>query len=100
MRTSTALFPPHAFRFMGGGGGSPAPVQQIAQAPTATPTPPVTATSQEVIQAQQDVLQQEMLKKSIKKTIYAGDTGGFKPPTGMAPGIAGPGTAGASVKSA
>jgi hypothetical protein len=60
----------------------------------------VTTTSQDVIQAQQDVLQQEMLKKSIRKTIYAGDTGGFKPNTGMAPGIAGPAGATAPTKSA
>ena len=42
---------------------------------------PVTQSSKEVVQAAQDVAGQELLKKSIRKTIYAGDTGGFKGPT-------------------
>ena len=61
---------------MGGGG---APAQQIAQAPVPTPAPPVTATAAEVIQAEQDLAQQNLIKKSVKKTIMAGDTGGFVP---------------------
>lgn len=58
------------------GGGSPA--AQIQSAPVPTPAPPVTATNAEVVQAEQDVAQQNLLKKSVKKTIYAGDTGAFK----------------------
>lgn len=81
MNFNHPFFPKHTFLFMGGGGG----VTQVQQAPVPTPAPPVTTTTPEVIQAQQDVLQQEMLKKSIKKTIYAGDTGGFKA-AGAAPG--------------
>jgi len=40
--------------------------------------PPVTMSNIDVVNAGQDQLRQEMLKKSIKKTIYAGDTGGYK----------------------
>jgi hypothetical protein len=67
------------------GGGSPA--QAIQAAPTPVTAPPVTTSSAEVIQAQQDYAQQNMMKKSIKKTIMAGDTGGYKgmPPTGPSP---------------
>ena len=47
--------------------------------------PPITAANAEVMQAQQDLIQREMLKKSIKKTVLAGDTGGYKPqqPAGL-----------------
>ena len=69
-------WPSHAFRF--GGGGSPA--QQIQQAPVPLPAPPVTQDNAAVIQAQHDVAQANLLKKSVKKTIYAGDTGGWKEP--------------------
>jgi hypothetical protein len=41
--------------------------------------PPTSPNSAEVTQAQQDFLRQEMLKKSIKRTIFAGDTGGYTP---------------------
>jgi enolase len=64
------------YRYMGGGGGQ---AQQINQAPVATPAPPVTQNSAEVVQATQDTMRQDMLKKSVKKTIFAGDTGGFTP---------------------
>lgn len=66
-----------------GGGGQQA--SAIQSAPVPTPAPPVTASSAEVIQAEQDTAQQNLLKKSVKKTIFAGDTGG-----GMRPG--GPGS--------
>jgi hypothetical protein len=58
------------------GGGSPAAAIQAAPTPVAAP--PVTASSAEVMQAQQDVAQQNLMKKSIKKTVFAGDTGGYK----------------------
>ncbi len=60
----------------GGGGNQSAAIQS---APVPTPAPPVTASSAEVVQAEQDTAQQNLLKKSVKKTIYAGDTGGYKP---------------------
>ncbi len=40
--------------------------------------PPVTMSNLDVVNASQDQLRQEMLKKSIRKTIFAGDTGGYK----------------------
>lgn len=55
---------------------SPSP---IASAPVPDAAPPVTNTAPEVMQAGQDLRQQTMLKKSIKRTIFAGDTGGFNP---------------------
>lgn len=67
-----------------GGGGSPA--QAIQQAPVPTPAPPVTANSAEVIQAEQDLAQQNLLKKSVKNTVHAGDTGGFNPANSSTPG--------------
>lgn len=59
--------------------GSPpaAQVTQIEQAPVPTPSPPVTNTAREVVQAESDFAKENLLKKSIKKTIFAGDTGGF-----------------------
>lgn len=41
--------------------------------------PPASLSSAEALQSQQDLRQQELMRKSIKKTIYAGDTGGFRP---------------------
>ncbi len=40
--------------------------------------PPITMSNLDVVNSQQDFLHQEMMKKSIKKTIFAGDTGGYK----------------------
>jgi hypothetical protein len=67
------------------GGGSPAAAVQAAPLPVAAP--PVTTSSAEVIQAQQDIAQQNLMKKSIKKTVFAGDTGGYKgmPGAGVGP---------------
>lgn len=50
----------------------------IQQAPVAAPAPPVTPNAAEVVQAGMDLRQQEMLKKNIRSTVKAGDTGGFK----------------------
>lgn len=52
-----------------GGGGTP----QISSVPVPTPAPPVTSDSAEVIAAQQDEAQENLIKKSVKKTILAGD---------------------------
>ena len=67
------------------GGGGPSPAQQIAQAPTPLPAPPVTSSDPSVIQAEHDLAQQNLLKKSVKKTVLAGDTGGWTPPKPPAP---------------
>ncbi len=63
-----------------GGGGGASPAQQIAQAPTPLPAPPVTSSDPSVVQAEHDLAQGNLLKKSVKKTIFAGDTGGYNPP--------------------
>jgi hypothetical protein len=65
----------------GKGGGGPSPAQQIAAAPVPLPAKPVTPANEAVVQAEHDLAAQNMLKKSVKKTIIAGDTGGYKPPT-------------------
>jgi hypothetical protein len=39
----------------------------------------VTINAREAVQAGMDLRQQEMMKKNIRSTIKAGDTGGFKP---------------------
>lgn len=42
---------------------------------------PVTPAASEVMAAQQDFLRQSLLKKSIRKTTSAGETGGYSPST-------------------
>ena len=63
-------WPKCSFRYLGGGGG-PAPA---AVAPVPTPAPPVTSDAPSVVQAEHDVAVQNLLKKSVKQTIIAGDT--------------------------
>lgn len=82
MNHTNPFWPRHAHLFKG---GSPV-VQQIQSAPVPLPAPPVTSTSREVIQAEQDLAQQNLVKKSIKKTILAGDTGGYQPGMAGSPG--------------
>lgn len=54
-----------------------------ATVPETTPgaIPPSNPNSAEVSQAQEDFLRQAMLKKSIRRTTVAGDTGGYSPST-------------------
>lgn len=47
--------------------------------PVPTPAAPITAANAEVLQAQNDFARANLLKKSVRKTIVAGDTGGFNP---------------------
>jgi hypothetical protein len=63
---------------MGGGPGGSMQTQ-IAGAPVPTPAPPVTSNNQAVQQAEQSQAQSNLLKKSVKNTILAGDTGGYLP---------------------
>lgn len=78
---------------MGSAPASPA-IQQVQATPAA---PPVSATAGEVVQAGIDLRRQEMLKKSIKGTVFAGDTGGWRPPASIStPGGGGSGTGGAA----
>ena len=60
--------------------------QAVESAPVPTPAPPVTANDPSVIQAENDQAQATLLKKSVKRTIDAGDTAGFNPKN---PNIAG-----------
>lgn len=66
------FWPRHSFRFLGGGGGG---AQAIQSAPVPTPAPPVTPDAPAVIAAEQEQAQANLLKKSVKKTILAGDVG-------------------------
>lgn len=63
------------------GGGSPAAA--IQSAPVPLPAPPVTENNQAVVQAEHDIAQANLLKKTVKKTIFAGDTGGWSPQNPM-----------------
>lgn len=58
------------------------PVQQqntyMQAAPIPEPAPPVKNTAQEVVQAGMDLRQQEAMKKGLKKTTIAGETGGWR----------------------
>lgn len=49
----------------------------IADATVDDPTSPVAPTAPEVLQASMDLRQQQLMKKGIKNTVKAGDTGGF-----------------------
>ncbi len=69
-------WPKHAYQF--GGGGKSKPAQQIEAAPVPMPAPPVTQNDQSVVMAEHDLARQALGKKSVKKTIFAGDTGGFQ----------------------
>lgn len=92
MYPKNPFWPKHSFLFLGGGGGGSAGA--ISSAPVPIPAPPVTPNDASVIQAQQDFAQQNLLKKSIKKTIMAGDTGGFNPGAGNVAGQPSQGAAG------
>lgn len=51
----------------------------IKATPVPNPVAPVSAAAPEVIAAEHDIAQQNLMKKSVKKTIFAGDTGGYMP---------------------
>jgi hypothetical protein len=93
--THNPYFPRHSRLHKGGS----APAQQIASAPVPTPAPPVTSTNAEVIQSEHDLATSNLIKKSVKKTILAGDTGGYNPGApGSVPGQAASPTAGYKAK--
>lgn len=75
-------------RFHYKGGSSAA--QQIQSAPVPLPAPPVTPNNQASLQAEHDFALAQQAKNSIRKTIIAGDSGGYKPNTQA--GAAGPTT--------
>lgn len=51
----------------------------INSAPVASASPAASPNSQAVLQAEHDFAMRNLLKKSVKKTIVAGDTGGYQP---------------------
>ena len=59
--------------------GDNAQAQAIESAPVPTPAPAVSPNSTAVMQAERDYAQRNLLKKSVRKTIVAGDTGGYQP---------------------
>lgn len=79
MKALSCSFPPHAFRFKGGG-GAPAQIQPAAALPAAAPaaTPPVTERTVEVEQAGRQAKMDAAKRKGQRSTLLAGDTGGYR----------------------
>ncbi len=86
MRFLDSQWPKHAFQFKGGtfldplglfkkSGNSASAIQA---APIPAPSAPVTQNDQSVVMAEHDLARQALGKKSVKKTIFAGDTGGYQ----------------------
>ena len=69
-----SLFPDHAFRYLSGGSAP-----SVAATPVPAAVPPVTSSSAEVVQSQQDLRRQNLRKRGFASTTLAGDTGGFFP---------------------
>lgn len=74
MNLNDIWYPKHSRRYLGGGSGA----AQIASVPVPTPAPPVEPDNAASIQAEQDLAQQNLIKRSVKKTILAGDTGQYQ----------------------
>ncbi len=96
MRFLNSQWPKHAFQFGGGGASrfldplglfkkSGNQAAAIAGAPVPMPSPPVTQNNEAVVQAEHDLARAGLAKKSIKNTVFAGDTGGYGS-TGGRPG--------------
>ena len=51
----------------------------VASTPIPATSPPVTPSSADVVQAQQDLRRQALKKKGFAQTYKAGDTGGYYP---------------------
>jgi hypothetical protein len=62
--------------------GNPNPANAISSLPVPVPQAPIDAASPAVLAAQNDFAQANLRKKSVAKTVFAADDGGFKP--GMA----------------
>jgi hypothetical protein len=66
-------------KVFGIGDKSATPADSINSLPVPLPAKPVTSANPEVIQAENDYARSALMKKSVKKTVIAGDTGGYKP---------------------
>jgi len=64
-------------RFLYKGGGGQA--QQIESAPVPLPAPPVTTNNAASLAAEHDYAMRQAQMKSVKSSIIAGNTGGYKP---------------------
>lgn len=73
-------------------GGSSSAAQQIQSAPVPLPAPPVTPNNPASLQAEHDFALAQQAKNSIRKTILAGDTGGYTPKATAQAAAAGPTT--------
>jgi hypothetical protein len=99
--TRFGFFPP-ASRFFGGGGRTqqqqavvpsapaapvvaPPAAPAIVNQPAPAVAPPATATSAEVLAAQQDKRREALKRKGFSKTVFAGDSGGWNPSKQSAP---------------
>jgi hypothetical protein len=60
--------------FGGEGGGTAAAVPAVTPA-----TPPVSPDASAVVDVQQNLIRQQLRRKSLSSTIYAGATGGWTP---------------------
>lgn len=70
-----------------GGTAAKIPQHLFQQEPSSTPdtptvpvaSPPVSSSDAAVIAAEQDMARQALMRKSVRHTILAGDTGGYHP---------------------
>jgi hypothetical protein len=44
------------------------------------PASPITSANAEVVQAEHDYARAQLAKKSVKSSVYAGETGGYRGP--------------------
>lgn len=65
--------------FTSGSKSGQSPADQIAATPVPTPVAPITPASPEVLFAQKEFAREQAGKMSIAKTVWAGDTGGYRP---------------------
>lgn len=71
--------------------GTSAQANTINALPIPTPTAPITAANAQVVSAQEQFAKQKLNQFTIGDTIYAGNTGGFKPGEAGYPGNPGAG---------
>lgn len=83
--TGNPFWPRHAHVFKIGGGGGGSKTQTPTTQPVVAAAPPVTASSAEVIQAGQQQRKDAAKRKGLRKTLLAGETGGYMATEGNQP---------------
>ena len=79
---------------LGGGGGG-----ETTAVPAVTPaTPPVSPDAHAVVDVQQNLVRQQLRRKSLSSTIYAGATGGWTPTIPSGTGATAPSVSGVPTK--